>query len=142
MAATGAKKASPRRLLRGVDEQPRSRARRQRPATGQHALVVYGDYLCPYCQQLKRVLERLRKTLGDRVTYAYRHFPNERVHPGAEFASRAAEAAGRQGKFWEMHDALYVHAPPLSEATVLRHRASARPGHGPLPQGRRRPAHP
>ena len=89
------------------------------PERGRHVVVLYGDYLCPYCQQLKRVLERLRKSLGERMTYVYRHFPNERVHPGAQFASLAAEAAGRQHKFWEMHDALYDQRRPLTQAVVL-----------------------
>ena len=83
-------------------------------------MVVYGDYLCPYCRRLRLVFERLRKALGERLVYAYRQFPNERAHPGAEFASRAAEAAARQGKFWEMHDALYAHERPLNESTVLQ----------------------
>jgi NhaA family Na+:H+ antiporter len=118
MAAGPAKKASSRRLLRDVDES-RDHIRGGAPGRGQAVVVVYGDYLCPYCRQLRRVLERLRKTLGDRLTYVYRQFPNERVHPGAQFASRASEAAGRQDKFWEMHDALYDHEGPLSDAVVL-----------------------
>ena len=65
------------------------------------------------------MLERLRQALGDRLAYVFRHFPNERAHPGAEFAARAAEAAGRQGKFWEMHDALYARQPPLTQEHVL-----------------------
>ena len=86
---------------------------------GQATVLVYSDYLCPYCARLSPVLARLREALGDRLAYAYRQFPNERVHPGAEYMSRAAEAAGRQGKFWEMHDALFERAPALTEAIVL-----------------------
>jgi NhaA family Na+:H+ antiporter len=109
---------SPHRLIRRLDAR-RDHFRGGAPAAGRSAVLVYGDYLCPYCQRLKSVVERLRKTLGDRMTYAYRHFPNERIHPGAEFAARAAEAAGRQGRFWEMHDALYEHPRPLTEAAIL-----------------------
>ena len=54
------------------------------------------------------MLVRLRKALGERLAYVFRQFPNERAHPGAEFAAQAAEAAARQGRFWEMHDALYA----------------------------------
>src|ERR1700743_312489 len=118
MTAGAVKKSTARRLLRAVDE-GRDHIRGGQPGRGRHVGGGYGDYLCPYCQQLKRVLERLRKALGDRLTYVYRHFPNERVHPGAQFAARASEAAGRQGKFWEMHDALYEHTPPTSQAQVL-----------------------
>ena len=113
-----AKRGVPHRLLRPIDPR-RDHTRGGRPERGRASVVLYGDYLCPYCRRLRLVLERLRKTLGDRVVYAYRQFPNERVHPGAEFASRAAEAAARQGKFWEMHDALYAHDRGLNEAAVL-----------------------
>ena len=76
-------------------------------------VVLYGDYLCPYCRRLRLILARLRGVLGERLAYVYRHFPNEKAHPGAHFVSRVAEAAARQGKFWEMHDALY-EADPLT----------------------------
>lgn len=78
-------------------------------------VVLYGDYLCPYCRRLRLILARLRKVLGERLTYVYRHYPNEKAHPGAHFISRVAEAAARQGKFWEMHDALY-DTDPLTPA--------------------------
>lgn len=79
-------------------------------------VVVYGDYLCPYCRRLRHVLERLRKALGERLVYVFRHFPNEAAHPGATAAARASEAAARQGRFWEMHDKLYDQTPPLTSA--------------------------
>jgi NhaA family Na+:H+ antiporter len=87
--------------------------------TGVVSMVLYGDYLCPYCRRLRHVLTRLRQTMGERLAYIFRHFPNERAHPGAEFLSRAAEAAGEQGRFWEMHDWLYEQEPPLSESQVF-----------------------
>jgi NhaA family Na+:H+ antiporter len=82
-------------------------------------LVLYGDYLCPYCRRLRHVLRALRERLGARMAYVFRHFPNEHAHPGATFASRAAEAAGLQDRFWEMHDALYAREPPLGQDEVL-----------------------
>ena len=82
-------------------------------------LLIYGDYLCPYCRRLRAVIERLRHAMGDRMAYVFRHFPNEHAHPGADFASEAAEAAARQGKFWEMHDALYGREPPLTHDHVV-----------------------
>src|SRR5581483_1239688 len=85
---------------------------------GSAEIVVYGDYLCPYCRQLRTVLLRLLEILSGRLIYVFRHFPNEAVHPGATFAARAAEAAGAQGRFWEMHDKLYENEPPLTEPQI------------------------
>jgi Na+/H+ antiporter NhaA len=68
-------------------------------------LVEYGDFECPYCGRAEAVIRELLATDGD-VRYVWRHLPLNDVHPSAQLASEAAEAAGRQGKFWEMHDAL------------------------------------
>ncbi|MEI9990767.1 MAG: Na+/H+ antiporter NhaA [Rhizomicrobium sp.] len=78
-------------------------------------VVVYGDYLCPYCRRLGHIITRLRGALGEKLAYVFRHFPNERAHPGAHFVARVAEAAARQGKFWPMHDALYDTDPLTPE---------------------------
>src|ERR1700680_2591447 len=86
---------------------------------GTVGVVLYGDFLCPYCRRLRLVLARLRNVMGERLAYAFRHFPNERAHPGAEFAARAAEAAALQGRFWEMHDRLYEAEPPLAEDDII-----------------------
>ena len=82
-------------------------------------MVVYGDYLCPYCRALFRVLAQLRSTLGSSLVYVFRHLPNERAHPGAELLARGSEAAAAQGRFWEMHDWLYEQHPPISAAQML-----------------------
>jgi len=81
-------------------------------------IVSYGDFLCPYCRRFRAVLKRLRQVFGDRLAYVFRHFPNERAHPGAEFMARAAEAASNQGRFWEMHDALFDREPPFTDNDV------------------------
>lgn len=104
-------------LLRPID--PARDHLRGSGASDSAVLLIYGDYLCPYCRRLRGVIERLRQALGERLTYVFRHFPNERAHPGARFASEAVEAAGRQGRFWEMHDALYARQPPLTRDHVL-----------------------
>lgn len=87
-------------------------------------LVVYGDFLCPYCRRLRQVLDRLRRALGEQLAYVFRHFPNERAHPGAFLVSVGSEAAARQGRFWDMHDALYGHALPIDEKVLLEIAAS------------------
>ncbi|HSM95037.1 MAG TPA: Na+/H+ antiporter NhaA [Rhizomicrobium sp.] len=81
-------------------------------------VVSYSDFLCPYCRRFRQVLMNLRQAFGERIEYVFRHFPNERVHPGATFAARAAEAAARQGKFWEMHDRLFDEPPPFGETRI------------------------
>src|SRR5215470_3980071 len=114
----GAIAAAAFRLQRAVDL-ARDHVRGGGAAEGVVNVVLYGDYLCPYCRRLGPVLDRLRQALGERLAYVFRHFPNERAHPGATFVARATEAAARQGRFWEMHDLLYAREPPLGEAQVL-----------------------
>ena len=106
------------RLRRPVDR-TRDRYRGGGTPNGVVSLVLYGDYLCPYCRRLRHVLAKIRQTLGARFLYVFRHFPNERAHPGAEWMSAAAEAAGKQGRFWDMHDWLYEQEPPLEPDDVL-----------------------
>jgi protein-disulfide isomerase len=76
-------------------------------------LVEFGDYECPFCGQAHPIVEALREALGDRLVFAFRHFPLTGAHPHALLASEAAEAAGAQGRFWEMHDQLYTHQEAL-----------------------------
>jgi NhaA family Na+:H+ antiporter len=104
------------RLLRAVD--PRRDHLRGAPAGGGVEVVSYMDFLCPYCRRLRQVMNRLRQSVGDRVVYVFRYFPNERANPGAELAARAAEAAGRQGRFFEMHDRLFEREPPIGDADL------------------------
>ena len=86
------------KLLRSVDR-GRDHVRGGNAPGGIVNVVVYGDYLCPYCRRLRHVLARLRQALGERLAYVFRQFPNERAHPGATLISRAAEAAAKQGRF-------------------------------------------
>ncbi len=115
--------ASDHRLLRPIDRR-RDHIRGGGARSRRVSVVLYGDYLCPYCRSLRPVLERLRQALGERMVYAFRQFPNERAHPGAELMSIGAEAAARQGRFWEMHDALYDYEAPLDRDALLRIAAS------------------
>ena len=108
--------ATPSKLQRPVD--PGRDHVRGGSAKNAVEVVLYGDYLCPYCRRLRVIMARLRRSLGGRMAYVFRHYPNEKAHPGAEFAARAAEAAAAQGLFWEMHDALYEADPPLDEKAV------------------------
>ncbi|HEU4977940.1 MAG TPA: DsbA family protein [Solirubrobacteraceae bacterium] len=82
-------------------------------------LVMYGDFQCPYCTAAQPILARVRDRLGERLLFAFRHFPLSEIHPDAERAAEVAEAAAAQGAFWEMHDALYRLRGELGERDVL-----------------------
>jgi protein-disulfide isomerase len=68
-------------------------------------LVEYGDFECPYCGQAEPTVRELLAGFGD-IRYVWRHLPLTDVHPNAQLAAEAAEAAGSQGAFWKMHDTL------------------------------------
>lgn len=70
-------------------------------------LIMYGDYECPYSRQAYRGAQRAERALGSSLLLAFRHFPLTGIHPHAEAAALAAEAADHQGAFWAMHDALF-----------------------------------
>lgn len=75
-------------------------------------VVEYGDFQCPYCGQAEPVIRELLAGQGD-VRYVWRHLPLSDVHPQAQLAAQAAEAAADQGAFWEMHDLLLAHQDAL-----------------------------
>lgn len=81
-------------------------------------LLEYADFECPYCRRAHDVITDLRAELGDQLRVVYRHFPLP-SHPHSLIASEAAEAAGAQGKFWEMHDLLYANQKQLAVEDVL-----------------------
>ena len=87
----------------------------QGPAKAPLQLVEYGDYQCSYCGQAYPAVKAARQALGDKLAFVFRNFPLTEVHPNAQNAALAAEAAAAQGKFWEMHDALYEHQNQLDQ---------------------------
>lgn len=72
-------------------------------------LVEYGDYECPHCAKAQPVVEAVREAMGDKLRIVFRSFPLGEIHKHAQHASEAVEAAGEQGKYWEMHDAVFAH---------------------------------
>jgi protein-disulfide isomerase len=85
-------------------------------------LLEYGDYECIYCGRAEDTIRELLDRFDDELTYVWRHLPLQDVHPRAQLASEAAEAAGEQGKFWEMHDLMIDHQHDI-EMSDLRHYA-------------------
>jgi Na+/H+ antiporter NhaA len=76
-------------------------------------LVEYGDLECPYCGQAEAVIRELLLEFGGELRYVWRHLPLNDVHPHAQIAAEAAEAAAAQGRFWDMHDSLLSHQDRL-----------------------------
>ena len=83
-------------------------------------LLEYGDYECPACGQVFPIVKAVQQRLGDSLCFAFRHFPLTNVHPHAEHAAEAAEAAGTQGRFWFMHDALFENQDALEDEDLVR----------------------
>jgi Na+/H+ antiporter NhaA len=81
-------------------------------------LVEYGDFECPYCGRAEPVVRELLRDFGD-VRYVWRHLPLNDVHPNAQAAAEAAEAAADQGFFWEMHDLLFRHQDALRPSDLM-----------------------
>ena len=98
------------RLLRRIDP---SRDHIRGPVDAPLILVEYGDFECPFCSKATGSIRDVRARLGDNLCYVFRHLPLEEYHPAARYAAQAAEAAGAQGRFWEMHDLLFVHHDAL-----------------------------
>ncbi len=76
-------------------------------------LVEYGDYQCPYCADMHPMINSIAKAMGNQLRFVFRHMPLLEMHPYAQHAAEAAEAAGAQGKFWEMHDAIFQQQSEL-----------------------------
>jgi protein-disulfide isomerase len=88
-------------------------------------LVEYGDYECPYCGAAHPIIKALQRHFGDRLRFVFRNFPLTQAHPRAEPAAEAAEAAGAQGKFWPMHDAIYTHQTALDDEHLVKYAEGA-----------------
>jgi protein-disulfide isomerase len=86
-------------------------------------IVEYGDFECPYCGQAESVVRELLSDFGD-VRYVWRHLPLTDVHPHAQMAAEAAEAAAMQGQFWTMRDLLFDNQDALGIKDLLRHAES------------------
>ena len=84
-------------------------------------LVEYGEFECPDCGRAYHVIKNLLEELPGELRFVFRHFARDDVHPFSERSAQAAEAAGAQGRFWEMHDFLFERQHQLELADLLRH---------------------
>ena len=90
------------------------------PADARVRIEEFGDFQCPSCGTLHPVLKKLESEYDSRVALTFREFPLAPIHPNALEAARAAEAAGLQGRFWEMHDRLYDYQAAWSDSKDVR----------------------
>ena len=88
------------------------------PASAAVTLVEYGDFECPHCGRAHYILNELLAQFADDVRLCFRHFPLAQVHPHAEPAAEASEAAAAQGQFWEMHDVLFENQDSLDDESL------------------------
>ena len=84
-------------------------------------LVEYGDYECPHCGRAHPIVKEVQRRLGPTLRFVFRNFPLAEMHPHAQHAAEAAEAAGGQARFWEMHDALFEHQRSLDDRHLVQY---------------------
>ncbi len=108
-------------ILDLVDEVDPDRDHIRGPDDAPVTLVEYGDFECSYCGQAEGVIRELLSSHGDDVRYVWRHLPLNDVHPSAQLAAEASEAAAAQGRFWEMYDILLAHQDQLAPRDLVGH---------------------
>lgn len=96
------------------------RDRIQGSATATITLVEYGDYQCFRCRQAHIIITTIQQQIQP-LRFVYRHFPQPHLHPNAQRAAEAAEAAGTQGRFWQMHDTLFGHQQALTNGYLAEY---------------------
>jgi protein-disulfide isomerase len=82
-------------------------------------LVEYGDYQCPICREVHKMIQEIQKQIP--LCFVFRHFPQTQIHPHAQKAAESAETAAAQNKFWQMHNALFEHQSDLNDGYLLEY---------------------
>ena len=103
------------RLRKPVDQADHSTGPDNAPIT----LVEYGDFECPHCGRAYPIVKAVQRNLGNQLRLVFRNFPLRESHPHAEKAAEAAEAAGAQERFWQMHDMLFENQDALEDADLV-----------------------
>lgn len=91
------------------------------PASAPVTLVEYGDFECPSCRKAWPMVKELQRRLGDKLRFVFRNFPLTKLHPNAERAAEAAEAAAAQGAYWQMHDRLFERQFALEDDNLIEY---------------------
>ncbi|MDZ8188388.1 MAG: DsbA family protein [Nostoc sp. ChiSLP02] len=104
---------------------PSQRDRHQGSLNAKVVLVEYGDYQCSQCGELHTLIQTVQEGLNtseqNDLCFVYRHFPQPRIHPQAQKAAAAAEAAAAKGQFWQMHDILFAHQQDLGDGYLAEY---------------------
>lgn len=95
----------------------------QGPAAAPVTIVEYGDYQCPYTRKASLNMARVMRRSGDRLRFVFRNFPLSHIHPNAQSAAEAAEAAAAQDKFWDMHARLFENQQKLDDPNLAHYAA-------------------
>jgi protein-disulfide isomerase len=82
-------------------------------------LLEFGDFQCPHCGAAHPILNEIKKKYGTQLLFIFRHFPLTELHPYAQLAAMASEAAARQGRFWEMHDLIFENQAGLNKEMLI-----------------------
>lgn len=93
----------------------------QGPINASISLVEYGDYECPYTGHAYPIVKEIIRRLGDSICFVFRNFPLNEIHPHAQHAAEASEAAAIQDKFWQMHNYLFEHQNVLDDSHLLEY---------------------
>ena len=96
----------------------------QGPPDAPVSLLEYGDYQCPACGDAYPMVKAIQGRLSGQLCFAFRNFPLTNIHPYAEHAAEFAEAAGAQGRFWEMHDLLFENQRALDDEALVEYARS------------------
>lgn len=91
------------------------------PVTAPVTVVEYGNFECWHCGRTHPEIKKARELLGDSLRFVFRHFPTVETHRHSLRAAEASEAAGAQGKFWEMYDQLFTHQEALEDKDLLQY---------------------
>jgi len=91
------------------------------PATAPVTLVEYGDFECASCRKAWPMVKELQRRLGKSLRFVFRNFPLTKLHPNAQHAAEAAEAAAAQGAFWQMHDRLFERQFALEDHNLIEY---------------------
>ncbi|MEO7128872.1 MAG: DsbA family protein [Rhodoferax sp.] len=89
------------------------------PASAEVTVIEYGDFECPSCGQAHSAVKIMLDHFGPQLRFVFRHYPQREIHPHAELAAEAAEAAGAQRMFWPFHDLLFAHQQQLQDKQLL-----------------------